>query len=303
VEYNMTDAADPAIPRQRRTLRERLEESAVPFVAVFPAALLLIVFFLVPMFVSVRYSLLSTMPFFDPNPYYTIENYVHVLVEPVYRRSFLRTGGYAMLATTISLLLAYPVAYYLSRKSKRGSLILLVMLIPFWTSVILRVFAWKIVLGNSGILNWALIKIGIIDEPIKILYTGIAIVFGLVYTYTPFMILPLYGTLGKVPNELLEASEDLGANKLQTLARITLPLTRSGTMSAVILVLLACFGDVLSANLLGGPNTLMISTVIFETFLGGANWTVGSALSVLVFTVLLLMSAVLARVGREVEYA
>lgn len=299
----MTDAVDQAIPRPRRTLRERLREASVPFISVFPAAFLLIAFFVIPMFVALHNSLLSSMPFFDPNPHYTVENYVRVIVEPIYRRSFMRTGGYAAIATVISLLLAYPVAYYLARKSKRGSLILLIMLIPFWTSVILRVFAWKIVLGNSGILNWVMIKIGIIDQPIKILYTGAAIVFGLVYTYTPFMILPLYGTLGKVPKELMEASADLGANTWQTLLKITLPLTRSGTMSAVILVLLACFGDVMSAQLLGGANTLMISTVIFETFLGGANWTVGSALSVVVFTVLLLMSAVLARVGRETEYA
>jgi spermidine/putrescine transport system permease protein len=109
--------------------------------------------------------------------------------------------------------------------------------------------------------------------------------------------------LGKVPKDLLEASEDLGANKLQTLLRITIPLTSSGTMSAVILVLLACFADVLAANMLGGPNTLMISTVIFETFLGGANWVTGSALSVVVFSVLLVLAALLAQVGREVEYA
>ena len=299
----MTDAVDQAIPRPERTLKERLSAASVPFISIFPAAFLLIVLFVVPMFVALRYSLLSSMPFFDPNPHYTVENYVRVIVEPVYRRSFMRTAGYAAIATSISLLLAYPVAYYLARKSKRGSLILLIMLIPFWTSVILRVFAWKIILGSSGILNWLFIKIGIIDQPIKILYTGVAIVFGLVYTYTPFMILPLYGTLGKVPRELLEASADLGANTWQTLLKITLPLTRSGTMSAVILVLLACFGDVMSAQLLGGANTLMISTVIFETFLGGANWTVGSALSVVVFTVLLLVSAVLARVGRETEYA
>ncbi len=283
--------------------RERFDELSVLIFAVLPATLMLILFFLVPMLVALRYSLLSSMPFFDPNPHYTIANYVRVLVEPIYRNAFIRTGGYAGIATAISLLVSYPVAYYLSRKSRRGSLLLLALLIPFWTSVILRVFAWKIILGSSGIFNWVLMSTGLIDTPIRFLYTGIGVVFGLVYTYTPYMILPLYATLGKVPNELLEASEDLGANKLQTLVRITLPLTSSGTVSGVILVLLASFGDVLSSQLLGGANTLMISTVIFETFMGGANWATGSALSVIVFSTLLLLAAILARLGKETEYA
>lgn len=297
---------EPAGQRERlrqSRWRERLDELAVPILTVCPAAIMLILFFLVPMFVALRYSLLSSMPFFDPNPHYTLANYVRVLVEPIYRNAFIRTGGYAGIATAISLVISYPAAYYLSRKTRRGSLLLLALLIPFWTSVILRVFAWKIILGSSGMLNWALISVGLIHTPIRFLYTGVGIVFGLVYTYTPYMILPLYASLGKVPDELLEASEDLGANGLQTLVRITLPLTSSGTVSGVILVLLASFGDVLSAQLLGGANTLMISPVIFETFMGGANWTTGSALSVIVFLTLLVLAAIFARLGKEAEYA
>lgn len=283
--------------------RRRLGELSVPIFAVLPATIMLILFFLMPMFVALRYSFFSSMPFFDPNPHYTVANYVHVIVEPIYRNAFIRTGKYAAIATAISLLLSYPIAYYMSRKSKKGSLLLLALLIPFWTSVILRVFAWKIILGSSGILNWALLYLGLIETPVRFLYTGVGVVFGLVYTYTPYMILPLYATLGKVPNELLEASEDLGANKLQTLIKITLPLSSSGTVSGVILVLLASFGDVLSSQLLGGANTLMISSVIFETFMGGANWVTGSALSVVVFSILLGLAAIFARIGKETEYA
>ncbi len=282
---------------------EGLRERAIPLLVVFPAAAMLILFFLAPMFVALRFSLLSTMPFFDAQASYTLSNYVRVLVEPIYRNAFIRTAGYAVIATAISLLISYPVAYYLSRKTKKGNVLLLVLLIPFWTSIILRVFAWKIILGSSGMLNYFLKWIGIIDTPIQFLYTSLGIIFGLVYTYTPYMVLPLYSALGKVPNELIEASEDLGANRLQTLLKITFPLTSSGTMSAVILVMLASFGDVLSSQLLGGANTLMISTVIFETFMAGANWTVGSALSVIVFSALLVLAALIARLGKEKEYA
>jgi spermidine/putrescine transport system permease protein len=286
-----------------RSWQQSLNEKAIPLLVVFPATLMLILFFLAPMLVALHFSFLSNVPFFDMKPYYTIDNYIRILMEPIYRNAFLRTGVYAVIATTISLLISYPVAYYLSRKTKQGGLLLLMLLIPFWTSVILRVFSWKIILGSSGLLNSLLISIGLIDTPVTFLYTGLGVVFGLVYTYTPYMILPLYATLGKVKNELIEASLDQGANRIQTLIRITLPLTSSGTMSAVILVLLASFGDVLSAQLLGGANTLVISNVIFETFMGGANWTVGSALSVVVFSALLVLAAVFARLGKESEYA
>jgi ABC-type spermidine/putrescine transport system permease subunit I len=299
----MTAPSRPAEKLNQPSRREKIGDAIVVLLVIFPAAFLLIFFFVLPIFSALRYSLMSTMPFFNPHPAYTLGNYVRVITEPVYRHSFIRTGEYALVSTMISLLISYPVAYFLALKAKRGSLILLLLLIPFWTSVILRVFTWKVILGSGGILNWLLISIGLIDQPIKILYTGAGVIFGLIYTYTLFMVLPLYATLGKVPKDLLEASANLGANPLQTLIRITIPLTRSGTMSAVVLVMLACFGDVLSSQLLGGPNTLMISTVIFETFLGGANWCVGSALSVVVFSILLIISAVLVWIGREAKYA
>lgn len=288
---------------KRRDWLDRVRAAGLPLILVGPASLLYILIFLAPTVIIVNYSLLSNMPFVDPNPFYTLGNYVRVITEPIYMNAFVRTLMYAVIATTISLLISYPVAYYLARKSKRGPLILLILLIPFWTSIVLRVFSWKIVLGPMGMLNQGLMTIGIIDEPISFLYSPIGVIFGLVYSYTPYMILPLYGVLGKVPNALLEASADLGASKLRTLLKITLPLTSAGTISAVILVMLACFGDVLSSNLLGGPNTLMISTVIFETFFGGANWTVGSALSVVVFVLLLLVAALMSRLGKEVQYA
>ena len=299
----MQDSPDQTKTARPLSWRDRLDVWTVPILTLCPAAILLILFFLIPMFVALRYSLMSSMPFFDPNFHYTFDNYLRVLVEPIYRNAFIRTGLYAATATLISLLISYPVAYYLSRIARRGSLLLLALLIPFWTSIILRVFAWKNILGSSGNLNWVLMSIGLTDAPVRFLYSGTGIVFGLVYTYTPYMILPLYASLGKVPNRLLEASEDLGANKLQTLIRITLPLTSSGTVSGVVLVLLACFGDVLSSQLLGGANTLMISSVIFETFMGGANWTTGSALSVVVFLALLMLAAILARLGKEADYA
>ena len=299
----MQESAGQSERRQASPWRDRLDELTVPILTICPAAILLILFFLIPMFVALRYSLMSSMPFFDPHPYYTLDNYLRVLMEPIYRNAFLRTGAYAATATIISLLISYPVAYYLSRITRHGSLLLLALLIPFWTSVILRVFAWKIILGSSGILNWGLMSLGLIDAPVRFLYSGTGIIFGLVYTYTPYMVLPLYASLGKVPNKLLEASEDLGANKLQTLIRITIPLTSSGTVSGAVLVLLASFGDVLSSQLLGGANTLMISSVIFETFMGGANWTTGSALSVVVFLSLLMLAAIIVRLGKEADYA
>jgi spermidine/putrescine transport system permease protein len=169
---------------------------------------------------------------------------------------------------------------------------------------VLRVLAWKIILGTTanGVLNSVLLNLGIISKPIAILYTGTAIVFGLVYLSIPFMLLPLYAVLGKVPESLLEASEDLGATRTQTFVRVVLPLTRSGTITAVTLTFLLSLGDVLASQTLGGGRELMIGAVMFQTYISGLNWTLGSALAITVFAAILLIVAGLAWVGRERKY-
>jgi spermidine/putrescine transport system permease protein len=270
-------------------------------IAVAPAVVLLIVFFLVPTFFIARYSFLSAMPFFDPNAHFTFENYLHVLSEPLYLRVYITTLEYALTATVISLVISYPAAWYLAKRTRHEKELLILLLIPFWTSILIRAFAWRIILGPSGVINSLLIGSGLLSQPLDLLYNWKAVIFGLVFTYLPFMILPLYSALGKIPDELLEASEDLGAHKLETFLRVTLPLSLRGVLTALVIVFVASFGDFISAQLLGGSSALMVSNIIFETFYGSSNWPLGAALSFILFASLLIMAAVVFQAGKWAE--
>jgi spermidine/putrescine transport system permease protein len=276
----------------------RLGESRVlKALIIAPGAGILLLFFAAPLGVVVRYSFLDGLPFAGEESQFSLTNYPDVLGKPFYYRAFIRTGIYATIATAISLLISYPVAYYLARRTKRGGLLLVILLIPFWTSTVLRILAWQIMLGSSGFLQSVLSLFGFPE--FQILFTPFATIIGLVYIYIPFMVLPLYSVLGKVPEELIEASQDLGAGRLRTLLRITLPLTRAGTLTGIMLVLLSAFGDVLASEYLGGGRDVMIGTVIYDGFVQGANWNVGSAAAVVFFTGLLVMGYFLSRIGRR----
>jgi spermidine/putrescine transport system permease protein len=296
---------------QLETARQELKVANAPVrrwhehlsgLVMVPAIILLVVFFLVPTFFIARYSFLSAMPFFDPNAHFTFDNYVHVLSDPLYLRVYLTTLEYAVIATVISLVISYPAAWYLAKRSKHEKELLILLLIPFWTSILIRAFAWRIILGPSGVINSLLIGSGLLTQPLDLLYNWKAVVFGLVYTYLPFMILPLYSSLGKIPDQLLEASEDLGAHKVGTFLRVTLPLSLRGVLTALVIVFVASFGDFISAQLLGGSSALMVSNIIFETFYGSSNWPLGAALSFILFATLLTAAAVIFQVGKWAEH-
>jgi spermidine/putrescine transport system permease protein len=189
-------------PMSRPTLAEELREHATHLLILLPGMFMLSFFFIIPILIAVWYSFLDAVPTnggIPPN--LTFDNYTQVFTQSLYVHSFVRTAIYATIATFVSLVVTYPVAYYLARRSRHGGVILLLILIPFMTSIVLRVLAWKIILGTTanGVLNSVLLNLGIISKPIAILYTGTAIVFGLVYLSIPFMLLPLYAVLGKVP--------------------------------------------------------------------------------------------------------
>jgi spermidine/putrescine transport system permease protein len=282
----------------RRGLESRRGESKLfKWLILGPGVLVLLLFFAAPLAVIVRYSLLDGLPFAGEPARTTFANYPQVLGEGFYYRAFIRTGIYAVVATAISLVISYPVAYYLARRTQRGGLLLIILLIPFWTSTVLRILAWRIILESGGIVRSVLDLVGFPD--FRILYTPLATIIGLVYIYTPFMVLPLYAVLGKVPEDLIQASQDLGAGRLRTLFKVTFPLTRSGTLTGIMLVLLSAFGDVLASEYLGGGRDVMMGTVVYDVFVQGTNWNVGSAAAVMFFTGLLIIGFVLSRIGRR----
>ena len=208
-------------------------------------------------------------------------NYIAIAQDSLYFDTYLSSIGFALVTTTICLFIAYPFAYFLARSpsDRRPALLMLVML-PFWTSFLLRVYAWKMLLADVGVFNNVAIAMGFITEPIKMMNTPFSLILGMVYTYVPFMILPLYANLVKMDIRLLEAAQDLGATAWQAFWRITVPLSKSGIVAGSMLVFIPCVGEYVIPELLGGPQTLMIGRVLWDEFFSNNDWPMAATVAV-----------------------
>ncbi|SEM70725.1 ABC transporter permease subunit [Palleronia pelagia] len=230
-------------------------------------------------------------------------NYIFLTEDPLYLLSYLSSVKIAAISTVLTLLLGYPMAYVIARapEHRRGLLLMLVIL-PFWTSFLLRVYAWIGLLKANGIVNNALLAVGVIDQPLVMLQTDFAVYLGIVYTYLPFMILPLYATLSKLDADLLDASADLGARPGTTFLTVTLPLSLPGVVAGSMLVFIPAVGEYIIPALLGGPGTLMIGSVLWNEFFLNRDWPVAAAVAIVMVLVLALPIALLRRVqAREGE--
>lgn len=189
----------------------------------------------------------------------------------------------------LALLIGYPMSYYIARSPEpKRSLLLLLIVLPFWTSFLLRVYAWIGILKTKGVLNMLLMKFGLINEPIIIMQTDVAVYIGIVYTYLPFMILPLYANLVKLDDALLEASADLGAGPISTFFRITIPLSLPGIVAGSMLVFIPAIGEFVIPALLGGPDTLMIGKILWTEFFSNRDWPVASAVAIAMLLLLVI---------------
>ncbi|MEY4737291.1 MAG: hypothetical protein RL302_1610 [Pseudomonadota bacterium] len=208
-------------------------------------------------------------------------NYVSLTQDSLYFNAYLSSLKIAGITTAICLAIAYPFAYFMARSpaDQRPALLMLVML-PFWTSFLLRVYAWKMLLADTGVFNNAAMAMGLIAEPVKMMNTPFSLVLGMVYTYVPFMILPLYANLVKMDLRLLEAALDLGATPWQAFWRITVPLSKSGIIAGSMLVFIPCVGEYVIPELLGGPETLMIGHVLWDEFFGNNDWPMAASVAV-----------------------
>ncbi len=208
-------------------------------------------------------------------------NYIFIVQDDLYFQAYLSSLKFAGLSTGICLLMAYPFAYFMARSpaDKRPALLMLVML-PFWTSFLLRVYAWKILLADNGVFNNFAIWAGLMPEPLKMMNTPFSLVLGMVYTYLPFMILPLYANLVKMDLTLLDAAQDLGATPWQAFWRITVPLSRSGIIAGALLVFIPCVGEFVIPELLGGPQTQMIGRVLWDEFFSNNDWPMAATVAV-----------------------
>ncbi len=253
-----------------------------------------LVFFLVPFFVLGRISVAEPLiarppytPLFERGPdgqleiIASLENYWFLWEDRLYRNAYLSSIRIAVISTVFALLIGYPIAYYIARSPEpRRSILLLLVILPFWTSFLLRVYAWMGFLRREGVINNTLMSLGVIDTPILMLQTDFAVLIGIVYTYLPFMILPLYANLTKLDNAHLEAAADLGASPMVTFFTVTLPLSMPGIIAGSMLVFIPAIGEYVIPALLGGPDTLMIGRVLWDEFFSSRDWPVASAVAI-----------------------
>ncbi|MDO6461817.1 ABC transporter permease subunit [Granulosicoccaceae sp. 1_MG-2023] len=218
----------------------------------------------------------------------SIDNYRLLFQDSLYIQAYLNSVRVAGISTLLTLLIGYPIAYSMVKARPRTRFILLMLVIlPFWTSFLIRVYAWIGILKNEGLLNAFLLKIGLISEPLSLLNTDIAVYIGIVYSYLPFMILPLYANLEKMDMSLIEAATDLGCKPVPAFWKITLPLSLPGIVAGCFLVFIPAVGEFVIPDLLGGPDTLMIGKVLWTEFFNNLDWPLSSAVAVLLLLLLI----------------
>jgi putrescine transport system permease protein len=229
-------------------------------------------------------------------------NYALVWTDDLYRAAFLNSVWVGLVCTFLCLLIGYPMAYAIATAPERGRVPLLMLIIlPFWTSFLIRVYAWIGILKNNGLLNNFLISMGVIDEPLTILHTPLAVYIGIVYSYLPFMVLPLYATLSRLDLTLLEAAADLGCRPWRAFVRVTLPLSLSGILAGSLLVFIPAVGEFVIPDLLGGPDSLMVGRMLWTEFFSNKDWPLASALALVLLALLVVPFVALQRWQSRLE--
>ena len=256
----------------------------------------LLVFFLAPFAIIMKISTADPIigqppftPMFDDAGAFlaTADNFKFLLTDKLYIITYLKSVFMAATATILCLLLGFPMAYGIARAgSAARSILLLLVILPFWISFLLRVYAWMGLLNNHGVINNFLMWLGIIDQPLQLMYTDFAIYIGLVYSYLPFMILPLYAILERMDLDLVDAALDLGARPSQAFRDVTWPLARPGVIAGCLLVFIPAMGEYVIPYLLGGPESLMIGRVLFDEFFVNRDWPLASSVAIVLLLLL-----------------
>lgn len=262
-----------------------------------PATLFLGVFFLGPLLIIALFSFLTPGLYGGVEWAFYHQNYGRIfgwadglteIFEPIYLQILARSLGFAALTVGLCLVLCYPVAFWVSRLPQRARLFCLFLVtLPFFSSLIVRLYAWLLILKPSGLLNQTLMSLGLIQTPLEILYTQAAVVLGMVYVMVPFMFLPLYSSIDTLDPALTEASMDLGANRTQTFFKVVLPQTLPGILGGAVIVFIPSVGNFIVPDVLGGAKGLMIGNLVEQQFLSARNWPFGAALSMIVMGVVL----------------
>jgi putrescine transport system permease protein len=291
------------------------DSASVPMRAAFVGIpfVWLLVFVLLPVLIVLMISLVEARigsppytPIYSPDEGLTatLGNFHTLISDELYFHAFLSSIRIAGTSALITLLIAYPMGYALARvrQSLRTPLVMLIML-PFWTPLLIRVYAWTGILNSNGLINNALMTWGVIDQPLPLLHNEFAVHLGIVYSYLPFMVLPIYAVLERFDWSLLEAASDLGAKPFRAFVRVTLPLSAPGILAGLLLVFIPAVGELIIPELLGGPGTLMIGRLLWTEFFNNNDWPLASALAIGILTLVLVPAAILVRQARRAEAA
>jgi ABC-type spermidine/putrescine transport system, permease component I len=287
---------------EKTLTRHQWRSNTLPaMVMVGPVVLVLVLLVALPLIYIAVMSFCSLDVYNNVSYEFTLDNYA-ALFYPDYMKIYGQSLLIAFLSTVISLLISYPFAFIIARADKKiKNLLYMLVIIPFWTNSLIRIYGWRTFLGTTGWLNKMLLGIGIINEPLDLLYTPATTVLGMVYCLMPFMILPLYTAIEKLDNSLLEASSDLGAKPYKTFFNVIIPLTSSGIFSGSIMVFIPCLGYFFVSNILGGGNTDMIGNLIERQFTKANNWPLGAALSIILILITLILVKLYQKAGGDLE--
>jgi spermidine/putrescine transport system permease protein len=286
---------EPSPPWFRTFLSQRLKKfredpPTQGFSLVFPSLLYLVLFMILPLVLVVILSFMTRGPYGNVVYKINLDNYRRLL-DPLYLRILIFSIYTAALTTIITIIIGYPLAYYIARVPPfRRSFLLFLILVPFWTNFIIRIYAWIMILRTEGFLNTILLNLGVIKLPLDILYTPTAVLIGMVYEFLPFMILPLYTSLEKVDLSLLEAAADLGAKPWTAFRRVTLPLSVPGMIAGSILVFIPAMGMFVVPDLIGGAKSILVGNLIRNQFLTARDWPFGAAASMLLLLLTLVFT-------------
>lgn len=279
-------AAPPSVTKRLRAI----------FLA--PAATLLLVTLVAPTLIIVAYSSLTRGAYGGVERPATIENFTRLL-DPLYGAIFFRSFWIAAVSTALCLVFGFPLALFIARSGPRKNLYLMLVILPFWTSFLIRLYAWMFLLRDTGLINTILLSLHLIHDPLPMLYNNGAVILGLVYGFLPFTVLPLYATIERLDKNLLEAAADLGAKPWDTLWRVTIPLCAPGIRAGAILVFVPCLGTYLTSDLLGGSKTILIGNLVQNQFTASRDWPFGAAASITLMIVAMALLFAVRRKGEE----
>ncbi len=255
---------------------------------ILPGLGYMIIFFLIPLLIVVCYSFLSRGTYGGITLSWTIENYLNVF-NPLYLTILWRSVKLAMLTTIFCLLIGYPIAVAIDNMRSRWQLTaLMLVVLPSWMNLLIKNYAWIVILRRQGVINTVLQTVGIIDQPLELMFSETAVLIGLVHSYLPFMILPLYAVIEKLDHRLIEAARDLGATKWQAFVRIVIPQTVKGIVVGCMLVFVPALGAFLTPDLLGGANAVMIGNLIHNQIYAVRDWPFGSAIAIVLMTMVMI---------------